>query len=207
MSGRKKIAAVLSDGFELLDVFGPLEAFGILSYDKAYEVVTVTQHPGAVTSAQGPKTIPDFIFDDCPRLDLFLVSGGIGTRREVNNDQMLRWLKERSEAAELVMSVCTGTALLARSGLLDNRRATTNKMNFAWVAGNGPKVNWIKEARWVEDGKFWTSSGISAGIDMTLAVITQISSSETADQVATRMEYDWHRDAQSDPFAKIHGLA
>jgi transcriptional regulator GlxA family with amidase domain len=105
------------------------------------------------------------------------------------------------------MSVCTGAALLARSGLLDNRRATTNKMNFAWVAGNGPKVNWIKEARWVEDGKFWTSSGISAGIDMALAVIAQISSSETADQVATRMEYDWHRDAHLDPFAKIHGLA
>ena len=80
-------------------------------------------------------------------------------------------------------------------------------MAFKWVVEQGPKVNWIKQARWVEDGKFWTSSGVSAGIDMTLALIAKIEDLKTAELIATRMEYDWHRDASWDPFAKIHGLA
>jgi transcriptional regulator GlxA family with amidase domain len=206
MSERKKIAAILFDGFELLDVFGPLEAFGILSYQKTYEVITVAARLSPVASAQGPKTAPDFSFDDCPLLDMFLIPGGIGTRREVNNDLLLQWLRDRTAAAANVMSVCTGAAVLARTGLLDGRRATTNKRSFAWASGNGPKVNWVKEARWVEDGKFWTSSGVSAGIDMALAVIARVASSETAEQIATQMEYDWHRNAGWDPFARIHGL-
>ncbi|HUY37322.1 MAG TPA: hypothetical protein VMV13_00755, partial [Candidatus Binataceae bacterium] len=92
------------------------------------------------------------------------------------------------------------------AGLLDGRRATTNKFAFKWVAEQGPRVNWVKEARWVEDGKFATSSGVSAGIDMTLAIIAKRWDLATAERIATRMEYEWHRDAGWDPFAKIHGL-
>lgn len=206
MSVRKRIAALLFGGFELLDVFGPLEAFGILSNEKMYQVVTVAERAAPIASAQGPTSLPDFSFDDCPPLDMFLVPGGIGTRREVINDPLLQWLRDRAAAASIVMSVCTGTALLAKAGLLDGRRATTNKRNFAWASSNGPQVKWVKEARWVEDGKFWTSSGVSAGIDMTLAVIATIANAETAEQIAIQMEYDWHRNAEWDPFAKIHGL-
>ena len=108
------------------------------------------------------------------RFDLILVPGGIGTRREVDNPRLLEWLNQRAAAAILVTSVCTGAALLARAGLLDGKRATTNKRAFAWVASQGPEVNWIKQARWVEDGKFATSSGVSAGIDMALALIARL---------------------------------
>ena len=104
------------------------------------------------------------------------------------------------------MTVCTGTALLAQAGLLDGRRATTNKMFFAWPEGTWPAVHWVREARWVEDGKFWTSSGVSAGIDMALAVVERIAGSQTAELLATATEYDWHRDAGWDPFAHVHGL-
>jgi transcriptional regulator GlxA family with amidase domain len=71
----------------------------------------------------------------------------------------------------------------------------------------GPGENWVAAARWVEDGKFWTSSGVSAGIDMALAIIAKIEGTDTAEQIAIRMEYEWHREADWDPFAKRHGLA
>jgi transcriptional regulator GlxA family with amidase domain len=104
------------------------------------------------------------------------------------------------------MTVCTGTALLARAGLLDGRQATTNKRAFAWVAAQGPNVHWVREARWVEDGTLVTSSGVSAGIDMALAVIARVGGAELSERLATAAEYDWHRDPRWDPFAKIHGL-
>ena len=122
------------------------------------------------------------------------------------NQPLLDWIKSRAEQAEVIATVCTGTAILARTGLLDGRKATSNKAVFAWVASQGPRVNWIKEARWVEDGKFATSSGVSAGIDMALALIARLYGAETAEKIAIQMEYDWHRDADWDPFAKIHGL-
>jgi transcriptional regulator GlxA family with amidase domain len=170
------------------------------------KITTVAERSGAVTSAQGPKAIAEFGFSDCRHLDLILIPGGIGTRKEISNRVLLDWLKARSEKAEVVSTVCTGTAILAHTGLLDGRRATTNKRAFTWVAEQGAKVNWVREARWVEDGKFATSSGVSAGIDMALAVMARLYGTETAEKIAIAMEYEWHRDAGWDPFAKIHGL-
>jgi transcriptional regulator GlxA family with amidase domain len=102
--------------------------------------------------------------------------------------------------------VCTGAALLACAGLLDGRRATSNKAVFRWVSSLGKGVDWVPEARWVEDGNVFTSSGGSAGIDMTLAVIASLEGRDAAVRIAERMEYEWHEDAAWDPFAKIHGL-
>jgi transcriptional regulator GlxA family with amidase domain len=203
----KTIGAVLFPGFELLDVFGPLEAWGMLAErGKNWELVTVGEAAGPIPSAQKVQAVADRSLADCPNLDVLLVPGGMGTRRAVGDAGLLEWLRQRSAAAEVVTSVCTGAGLLARAGLLDGRRATTNKASFAWVVGQGPKVDWVKEARWVTDGPYSTSSGVSAGIDMTLAVISQLESPQVADDIAIRMEYEWHRDSTWDPFAKVHGL-
>jgi transcriptional regulator GlxA family with amidase domain len=201
----RTVGAVLFEGFELLDVFGPLEAWGMLAAAGNWRIVT-TAEKGLVASAQGPRAAADHSLRNCPKLDVILVPGGIGTRREVTNDLLLDWLRHRSAEAAVVTSVCTGSALLARAGLLDGRRATSNKAAFAWVQEQGLAVQWVKEARWVEDGALVTSSGVSAGIDMTLAVIAKLESAEVAERIAVRMEYEWHRDATWDPFAKIHGL-
>jgi transcriptional regulator GlxA family with amidase domain len=206
MAEPRTFGVVLFKGFELLDVFGPLEAWGMLAVTGQCKVTTVAQRSGAVTSAQGPKAIADYGFADCPHLDLILIPGGTGTREGISNQVLLDWLKARAEKAEVVTTVCTGTAILARTGLLDGHRATTNKRAFKWVAEQGPKVNWVREARWVEDGKFATSSGVSAGIDMALAVMARLYGATTAEQIAIAMEYEWRRDAGWDPFAKIHGL-
>ena len=207
MASDKIVGVLLFEGFELLDVFGPLEAWGIHAQTAGgLTIVTAAQSSGALKSAQGPRAIADYTLADCPRIDVLLVPGGIGTRREVGNGALMDWLRRRAAEAEIVSSVCTGAALLARAGLLDGRRATSNKFAFSWVVEQGPQVKWVRQARWVEDGKFATSSGVSAGIDMTLALIARLADVASAERIATRMEYEWHRDASWDPFAKVHGL-
>jgi transcriptional regulator GlxA family with amidase domain len=203
---KRTLGVLLFQGFELLDVFGPLEAFGIRPAKEHFDTLLVAERVGPVESAQGPKAVAEADLGDSRRLDLILVPGGFGTRKEVGNPKLLDWIVRHAREAERVMSVCTGAALLARAGLLDGRRATTNKVAFQWVVEQGPRVEWVKEARWVEDGKLFTSSGVSAGIDMALAVIGGLTRSELAEQIAVFMEYDWHRDSAWDPFAKIHGL-
>ena len=205
MTRKRTIGVVLFEDFELLDVFGPLEMFGMAS--EHFEIRLISETSGVVASRQGPKSVIDDQLSEAPALDVLLVPGGTGTRREVDNPVLLDWLKERSQQAELVISVCTGSALLAKAGVLDGVRATTNKMAFAWAASQSEKVQWQKQARWVEDGKFFTSSGVSAGIDMALAVIAKLVNEQAAEQAANFAEYSWQRDANCDPFASVVGMS
>ncbi len=200
----KTIAALVFQQFQTLDLFGPLELFGWLPED--FRIVLVGEEPGVVTSRSGQRILVDQTLAESCSYDLVLVPGGPGTPVEVPNAAIESWLVEAAARAETVMGVCTGCALLARSGLLDGRKATTNKMDFLWTLPFGPRVDWIGRARWVEDGKFFTSSGVSAGMDMCLAVISHHLGRETALRVATSAEYSWHEDASSDPFAVDHGV-
>lgn len=201
---QKTVGVLLFAEFELLDVFGPLEAFGHAK--DWFRILTVAERPGPVASAQGPRAVADHGFADCPPLDILLVPGGMGTRREVSNRALVDWIARQAKGAETTTSVCTGAALLAKAGVLDGRRATSNKRAFGWVAEQGPKVEWVRQARWVDDGNIVTSSGVSAGIDMALHLIGRIAGPAARDEIATRMEYEWHRDASHDPFAKVWGL-
>jgi len=205
MGNKRSLGVVLFEGFELLDVFGPLEMFGLAA--DHFEIRLISQTGGVVASRQGPKSLCNDSFQSAPAIDVLLVPGGIGTRREVNNPVLLDWLKERSQQAELVASVCTGSALLAKAGVLDGVRATSNKLAFAWAASQSEKVQWQQQARWVEDGKFFTSSGVSAGIDMSLAVIAKLVTQQAAEDTATFAEYSWQRDANCDPFASVIGVS
>jgi transcriptional regulator GlxA family with amidase domain len=204
MKEQRSLAVVLFPEFELLDVFGPLEMFGALQ--GLVTIHTCAEKAGTVASAQGPQAVAEQDFRSAPACDLLLVPGGIGTRVEVENVALLDFLRRQSASAEVVMSVCTGAALLAAAGLLDGRRATTNKRVFAWVAAQGPRVRWVEQARWVEDGKFVTSSGVSAGMDMALAVISRLFGTALAEQIAFGTEYEWHRDPSWDPFARLNDL-
>jgi transcriptional regulator GlxA family with amidase domain len=197
----RTLGIVLYPNFELLDVYGPAEIFG--NVRPGLKVVMVAAAAGPVASTQGPKVIADYSFDDCPALDLILVPGGRGTLTQLQNDKFHQWLRERSAKAEIVMSVCTGSALLAKAGLLDGHRATSNKQYFSIAAGQGPKVKWVKEARWVDDGDRVTSSGVSAGIDMALHVVARLFGEETAQKISDGTEYQWHKDADKDPFARF----
>ena len=200
----RRLAALTFPGFELLDLTGPLELLEI--NNDQIELLVVSETGGAVPSAQGPSLMSDRMLADGHDYDLLLVPGGRGTRREVLNQLLLDWVATASLRAEIVMSVCTGAALLARAGLLDGRRATTNKLNFNWVTKASDRVDWVRKARWVEDGKYWTSSGVSAGMDMALAVLERLQGPDVAKEAAIQAEYDRHTDPAWDPFAEIHGL-
>jgi putative intracellular protease/amidase len=190
---------VLFDGFELLDAFGPLEMFSLLK-DKV-RIVIVGERSGFVKSSAGPAILIERIFAENPKTDILMIPGGIGIRREVDNQPFLEEFNKLAAASSHVASICTGAAVLAKAALLDNRMATTNKKSFTWVTSQGPNVNWVKQARWVEDGKFFTSSGVSAGTDMALALIAKIFGDETAIQTAILAEYEWNKDPNHDPFA------
>ena len=195
---------MLFDGFELLDFYGPLEMFGLLEGDA--RITVVAEKIGAVKSAAGPSGMADATMAESNGFDVLLVPGGIGTRKQITNPQFLADLKRLAEASQIVATVCTGSLLLARTGLLDGCKATTNKRVFQLVQTSAPKVNWMAKARWVEDGKYFTSSGVSAGMDMALAVIARLCSREKSLEIASRAEYEWHEDSSRDPFAAAAGL-
>ena len=197
----RTLGAVFYEGFELLDVYGPLEMFG--SVGAQLRIVTVAERTGPVASFQGPQTVAEFDFASAPKLDLILLPGGFGTMRELENPAMLDFLRRRSASAEVTMSVCTGSAILARAGLLDGRRATSNKQFFDLARSQGPAVNWVEEARWIEDGPLATSSGVSAGTDMALAVIARLYGRSAAQQIADWTEYEGQSDPSRDPFVRF----
>jgi transcriptional regulator GlxA family with amidase domain len=203
-STKTKLGMVLFDGFELLDVFGPLEMFGLMR-DKV-EIVMIAERAGVVKSAAGPAVIADHGFADAPKLDIVMLPGGMGTRREVGNAAFLSAFRTLAEATPQVATICTGSAVLAKTGLIDGVKATTNKRAYAWATSQGAKVVWVPQARWVEDGKYISSSGISAGMDMALGLIAKLYGRDTAVRIANAAEYRWHEDATDDPFAKLNGL-
>ncbi|HTY88455.1 MAG TPA: DJ-1/PfpI family protein [Candidatus Acidoferrum sp.] len=199
-----QVGAVLFEGFELLDFYGPLELFGLLESEAG--ITVVAEKIGPVKSSSGPGGVADAAMADAGGFDVLLIPGGIGTRKQIANPPFLAELRRLAEASQRVATVCTGSFLLARTGLLDGRKATSNKRVFELVRTSAPKVNWIARARWVEDGKYFTSSGVSAGMDMALAVIAKLRGREKALEIANRADYDWHEDSSWDPFAVAAGL-
>ncbi|MEM7016785.1 MAG: DJ-1/PfpI family protein [Pseudomonadota bacterium] len=207
-----KVGGVLYPGFEMLDYFGPLEMFSMLGAEQV-SLYTVAQEAGPVASAIaaevgiGPKVVADYTFNDLPQMDVVLVPGGFGTIPELANQALLDFLVKQATDAKVVASVCTGSALLAKSGLLDGKRATSNKQFFALATQQSAAVQWVEAARWVKDGKFYTSSGVSAGTDMAVAIIEELLGPEVRDTVLKGAEYTWHADAESDPFASELNVA
>ena len=105
-----------------------------------------------------------------------------------------------------MISVCTGAGLVAKAGVVDGLKATTNKRAFKEVVGWRPQVKWVGKARWVVDGKWWSGAGVSAGIDVTLAWIGDMYGIDVARDVAAKMEYVWNEDRERDPFAELYGI-
>ncbi|WP_370063334.1 DJ-1/PfpI family protein [Mycobacterium sp. MAA66] len=203
-SVRREVSIVLFDQFELLDVCGPVEFFG--SLPDLFTVTMVGPEVGPVRSKQGVDVLATQSYLTAHAGDIVMVPGGQGTRTLVNDDEFLSWLAGFARSVELVTSVCTGSALLAAAGLLDGYRATSNKFAFGWASRHGQTVTWIPQARWVEDRNRWTSSGVTAGMDMTAALIRSLHGDDTADRVANHIEYSAHRDPTWDPFAELYGL-
>lgn len=196
-SPRTPISIVLFDGFEPLDVFGPVEVLGDLE-DCELHYYSLTG--GSVGCRQNCR-IETSPFAGIPAHGILLIPGGMGTRPLTADAAWLSQLSALVAQAQYVLSVCTGSALLAAAGVLDGRSATSNKRSWQWATTFGNNTDWKPRARWVHDGKFFTASGVSAGIDMALAFVRTVYGSDKAQAVARRMEYVVHPDADDDPFA------
>lgn len=137
------------------------------------------------------------------KIDVLLIPGGWGTHDLEILDAVSNFVRDVYPRLQYVFTVCTGSKIPARAGILDGRKATTNKISFMKVAEQYPKVNWVQQARWVVDGNVWTTSGVSAGIDGMLALIEHLYDKAMAEEVATTMEYTRQEDATVDPFCKV----
>ena len=200
----KKMAALVFPEFQTLDFFGPIEMLGGFRDD--IEVVTVAKEAGPVPSRHGQKIVVDRLLSQSSDYDLLFIPGGDSALIAAKDEELMQWVRDVSANAERVMAVCTGTILLGMTGVLDGRKATTNKLDFTDTVHLAPNVDWVKQARWVEDGKFFPSSGVSAGMDMALAAAASLFGREEAEKMAEECEYAWHSDPKWDPFAKSSGL-
>jgi transcriptional regulator GlxA family with amidase domain len=188
---------MLFDNFETLDIFGPVE---ILFREKNHVLKYYSLNGGVVTSAQGTKIETENI-QTADNKGILVLPGGLGTRTLVNDKEFLMVLKTIGEQASFCLSICTGSALFAKAGLLDGKSATSNKKAIDWVMSTSDKVKWLKKARWVVDGKFYTSSGVSAGMDMALGFIKDQYGEVSAEKIARDIEYVWNANKDEDFFA------
>lgn len=191
------INILLFDHFETLDIFGPIE---VLARQEGHTLGHYSQHGGIITSAQHTQilTQPVEQADPC---GVLVLPGGMGTRQLVSDPEFITMIKELAERGEYCLSICTGSALLAKAGVLDGKKATSNKKAFDWAAASSHRVDWQKKARWVVDGKYYTASGVSAGIDMSLGFIADLYGDAAARKIANDIEYLWNDDRENDPFA------
>ena len=175
----KSLAGFIFPGVQTLDLFGSVEMLG--GFFDRINLTMVAETADPVVTRHGQRIIPDKMIADGTNYDLVLILGGDSAIDTGRRPTAVDWIHDTCRDAELVMTVCTGSILLAMTGMLDGCRATTNNQDFRNTVGLGPTVDWVEKARWVQDGKFFTSSGVSAGMDMSLAAATHLFGQEAAD--------------------------
>ena len=187
----RTIGLVLFDDLEELDLVGPWEVFTSAALaEEGTRVVSIAEHARPVRCAKGLVITPDHSFDDAPSLDVVLVPGGMGTRREVDNPVLIEWLRKVGAECTWVTSVCTGAYLLCRAGFADGRRVTTHWGFVSTLREAYPDTQVLEGVRYVRDGDLVTAAGVSAGIDMALWLVGQIWGVARARATQRMIEYD-----------------
>jgi transcriptional regulator GlxA family with amidase domain len=200
MNQQWKIGILLFDDVEVLDFAGPFEVFSVTArldqtassspLEKPFIVKTISEDGSMVNARNGLRVLPDYSFVDAPRFDILIVPGGMGTRREINNDNMIKWILDQKIHVQFMTSVCTGALLLAKAGLLNHKKATTHWGSYDWLQNEFPDVIVERNVKFVDEGNILTSGGISAGINMSFHLVKRLLGKEIAQQTAKRMEYD-----------------
>jgi len=197
MNPLRNVAILIFDEVEVLDFCGPFEVFSITgrrNNSNPFNVYTVAEKMQPILARNQLSVNPSYTIQDCPRPDILVVPGGLGTRKEMHNPVLIDWIRSSSQKAELILSVCTGALLLAKAGLLEGLAATTHHGAIELLKKVAPHTAIHPNKRIVDNGRIIVSGGISAGIDMSLHVVAKLLGKDQALDTAQYMEYDWKAD-------------
>jgi transcriptional regulator GlxA family with amidase domain len=205
--GPLTVGILIFDQVEILDVAGPFEVFSLTRLNEGhrredsspfrweesspFKVLLISEKMDQVLAYGGLRLTPDVTTDNCPELDLLIVPGGWGTRMEVRNNDLLEWIAVRAAKTRLTASVCTGSSLLGKAGLLDGHEATTHWRAFDFLRESAPRAQIRKDVRFTLVEPIFTSAGVSAGIDLALCIVSHFFGIEIAQATARQMEYPY----------------
>lgn len=189
-----RVAILLFDDVGALDFCGPLEVFTVTGRrrnTKYFEVFTVSETGMTIQARSALIINPHCRADECGQPDILIIPGGRGTRKQMENRHILEWIKRIVKSTEITLSVCTGSLLLAKAGLLDGLTCTTHHLAYDLLEKTAPRANVVRGSRFIDNGAIITSAGISTGIDASLHVVARLIGLETARETADYMEYPW----------------
>jgi len=193
------VGIYIYDKVEVLDFAGPFEVFSTASRVKArmdteeqnfFTVFTTGEELTPIRARGGLQILPKYQISDHPEIDLLIIPGGL-VSDGLEKENIIAWIKETSNATTITASVCTGAFLLARAGLLQSKSATTHWDDINEFGTMFPEINIKRNVRWVDEGNVVTSAGISAGIDMSLHLVSRLVSMDLAHRTAKQMDFDW----------------
>jgi len=190
----KNIAILIFDDAEVLDFCGPFEVFSVTNELNGYElfnVYTVAERKRTIRAKNGLKVRPDYSFRSSPGPDILLIPGGSGTRKVMHDSRALSWIKSIAAGAELLLTVCTGSLVLAKTGLLDGLKVTTHHEVIPLLQETAPNTEVLPTQRFIDNGSVIVSAGIPAGIDMCLYLVARLHGEDVAGRTARYMEYSW----------------
>ena len=194
MEKAKKIGIFIFDDVEVLDFCGPYEVFNVVndvSDRQIFEVFTISEEIRNVHARNNFVTVPHYSIDDAPKVDILIIPGGIGARKLLNNQRVLDWIQRMHREVELLLTVCTGSLVVAKTGLLKGLKSTTHHTTYNLLREIEPKTEVIENVKYVDNGKIILAGGISAGINMSLYVVSRLLGEDRARATAKEMEYDW----------------
>ncbi len=189
----RNLAIMIFDDVEVLDFCGPFEVFSVSNYfsSGAFNVYLIAPEERTIVARNGLKVIPDHDLEGAPEPDVLLIPGGWGTRSLIHNADVVAYIRRQAGRVERLLSVCTGAYLLAKADLLDGLEATTHHGSFEMLAELAPTATLVRDVKYVDNGQIILSGGISAGINMSLYVVSRLLGEEVARKTAAYMEYDW----------------
>ena len=193
------VGILIFDDVEILAVAGPFEVFAVtrlndeqrLQQSSPFKVYLISETNKQITAIGGLRLTPDMTISECPKLDLLVVPGGWGTRKESKNKILVKWIGNQFTNNRLIASVCTGSSLLGKAGLLDGRDATTHWRAFDFLQESAPKTRILKNVRFTLTEPIFTSAGVSAGIDLALRIVSHVFGTEVGQATARQMEYPY----------------
>lgn len=191
---RVNVGIYIYDQAEVLDFSGPFEVFSTASRvcknDNPFNVFMISESGNGINARAGFRVLPSYGFNDHPMIDVLVVTGGVHVN-EMEKPQVIDWIFQQSRSATVTASVCTGAFLLAKAKVLKDHKVTTHWEDIDDLRSTFPQLDVVDNVRWVDEGNLVTSGGISAGIDMSLHLISKLHSHDLAKKTARQMDFSW----------------